>query len=823
MTIDKFYAKVLNSALLLFVGCLALVSAPQAMASPIGKADAVLPTDKTTTILTQRGVIRITPMTENIFRVTTQVKGDVTPYMKSQSAILEPNAKDVKVSASSKCVALTSPTTKVVVDKTTGLLSFYDNRGNLLLQEKEGVDNSSDMRRISFVNSGKEHFYGAGERGHSLELGGDTLVMYNRQNYGYTEGDPRISQMNITVPYFVSDKGYGVLFDDYNSAKLILGETIEYLSDTPAPLSYYFINGEGTIAGATEGYTLLTGRQELPPFWALGYITSKYGYHTQDEALGVVDTLKRRGYPVDGMVLDLYWYGKETDMGRLEWNKTQWPDHKKMLRELKENGVNMVIISQPYINKIGAIDNYNMLAKEGMLMKDADGNVHDVTTWVGDAGMFDVSNPKTRQWLWNRYKSLTEDGVEGWWGDLGEPEVHPLTMWHNNGQSASQYHNVYGNEWSRIIYEGFKKDFPDRRLMLLMRGGTAGLQRYNVFPWSTDVSRSWGGLQPQVKIMLNSSLSGLAYMSSDIGGFAVDPENPLDAELYVRWLQMGVFTPTFRTHAQLKPEPYHYPAQEKISKEFIKKRYEWLPYNYTLAYENATVGAPLARPFNFNGENLDEKYADIEDQYMWGDEMMIAPVMKKGARSRKVIFPEGKWINWNNPKQTYKGGSEVVVSAPLSKLPMFVREGAFIPQYLLPIENVTQYDPTFLTIKYFPAEEETSYTMFEDDRLSTHSLENGQYQLITFTGWKENNETHINIEATGGNGYESMPQSRMFTFQVEGVKKAPKSVEISNGMPMVKSASLKAIRQSGWCYDATRQTLYIVTPWDYTETNITIK
>ena len=357
MTIDKFYAKVLNSALLLFVGCLALVSAPQAMASPIGKADAVLPTDKTTTILTQRGVIRITPMTENIFRVTTQVKGDVTPYMKSQSAILEPNAKDVKVSASSKCVALTSPTTKVVVDKTTGLLSFYDNRGNLLLQEKEGVDNSSDMRRISFVNSGKEHFYGAGERGHSLELGGDTLVMYNRQNYGYTEGDPRISQMNITVPYFVSDKGYGVLFDDYNSAKLILGETIEYLSDTPAPLSYYFINGEGTIAGATEGYTLLTGRQELPPFWALGYITSKYGYHTQDEALGVVDTLKRRGYPVDGMVLALYWYGKETDMGRLEWNKTQCPDHKKMLREFKENGVNMVIISQPYINKIGAIDN----------------------------------------------------------------------------------------------------------------------------------------------------------------------------------------------------------------------------------------------------------------------------------------------------------------------------------------------------------------------------------------------------------------------------------------------------------------------------------
>ena len=209
----------------------------------------------------------------------------------------------------------------------------------------------------------------AGERGHSLNLNGDSLAMYNRQNYGYTAGDPRISQMGITMPYFVSDMGYGVLFDDYNEAGLALGDTIKYSSATPKPLSYYFINGEGTLAGVTEGYTLLTGRRDLPPFWGLGYITSKYGYHNQKEAIGAIDSLKTRGYPVDGMVLDLYWYGVETDMGRLEWDKKQWPDHKKMLSDLKERGVNMVLISQPYVNKNGAIDNYNYLSERGMLAK----------------------------------------------------------------------------------------------------------------------------------------------------------------------------------------------------------------------------------------------------------------------------------------------------------------------------------------------------------------------------------------------------------------------------------------------------------------------
>ena len=770
---------------------------------------------------TQKGTVSVLPITDDIFRVTVEPKGQKLPFAKSQSAILTPQPADIKTSEMDGAWFIASPTTIVRVDKSNGKVTFHSPNGDLLLSESEGVDNSGKVKTVTFEGDLEEHIYGAGERGHSLDLQGDTLVMYNRQNYGYTEGDPRISQMGITMPYFASDLGYGVLFDDYNEAELVLRDTVTYTSDTPLPLSYYFINGNGNLAGVTGNYTRLTGRQDLPPFWSLGYITSKYGYHNQKEALGAIDSLKTRGYPVDGMVLDLYWYGVETDMGRLEWDKKQWPDHKKMLDQLKEQGVNTVLITQPYINKKGAIDNYNFLASKGMLTRDSLGNPHDVTTWVGEAGMFDVSNPDTRAWLWNRLRPMTEEGVAGWWGDLGEPEVHPRSIMHANGQSAPQYHNAYGNEWSRIIYEGMRKDFPDQRPLLMMRGGTAGLQRYSVFPWTTDVSRSWGGFQPQVKLMLSSGLSGLGYMSSDLGGFAVDPEHPRDEELYVRWVQMGAFTPSMRTHAQQQPEPYHYPEQEEILKKFIRMRYEWLPYNYTLAYENSTKGWPLARPLNFGGKDTDKRYADVEDEYLWGNEVLIAPVMQQGATARDVLFPAGEWVNWNNPALRYKGGETATVNAPLDELPMFVRAGSFIPQYDRQIENVTQYDPSTLTVMYFPSKEKTEYTMFDDDRKSPTSLADGQYQLTTFTGENRHGVTEITMKTNGG-VYPGMPAQRLLTFEIVDVMR-PQSVELSGVGPLAESGSLKAIRQYGWTYDPTTHTLFVKTAWDYTPATLTIK
>ncbi len=772
---------------------------------------------------TPRGEIRILPADEGLIRVRQIPKGADVDFAPSQGDVTGKYNGDLNVWADASKVVVATPLTSVHVDRATGLVTFYDADGRLLLAEAGGIDNSRPGERsVSFTRT-PGRLYGGGERGHRPTVEGDTLTMYNRQNYGYTAGDPRISQMGISVPFITSAEGTGVFFDDYDNAVLVTGDsTITYTTPLKSGLGYYFVNGNGDLAGATENFTKLTGRQPLPPLWTLGYVTSKYGYHNEQEARGAVDSLISRGYPLDGMVLDLYWYGVETDMGRLEWDPKQWPDHAKMLGDLKEKGVNVVLISQPYINKKGAIDNYNLLSAEGMLVKDADGNTHDVTTWVGDAGMFDVSNPKTREWLWNRLKGLTADGVAGWWGDLGEPEVHPLTMVHDNGKSASEYHNVYGNEWSRLIYEGLRKDYPDMRPMLMMRGGTAGLQRYGVFPWTTDVSRSWGGFQPQVNLMLSSGISGLGYMGSDVGGFAVDPAKPYDPELYVRWIQMGTFSPMLRTHAQDRPEPYHYPAQEDIIKRFIKMRYEWLPYNYTLAYENATKGWPLARPLNFRGDNADSKYADVSDEYLWGDNVLVAPVMTAGATSRKVLFPAGEWIDWSNPSLHYKGGTTATVKAPLQSLPLFVRAGSFIPQYERPIQNVTQYNPQFLTVKYFPSAERTEYTLFDDNRLSPTSLIDDEYQLIHFEGQqKGSKEIEIRISDNGGR-YQGMPDFRMLDIVIPTVAKAPAEV-LMDGKPMERAVSVKAIRQYGWAYDAGTRTLTIRLAWDYTPTTLLIR
>ncbi|MDE6299696.1 MAG: DUF5110 domain-containing protein [Muribaculaceae bacterium] len=773
-------------------------------------------------VTTSKGIVNVKPFTSDIFRVTTRPAGEKAKCTHSQSAILAPQDVATTTVVKDNATFISSPTTTVRIDHATGKVTFLDPSGAVILSEVEGVDNSGNIKSVTLEGVAGEFIYGAGERGHSPVLNGDSLTMFNRQNYGYTAGDPRISQMGISAPYYVSDKGYGVLFDDYNEALLVLGDTVTYTSETPKPLSYYFINGHGNIADATEGYTLLTGRQDLPPLWSLGYITSKYGYHNEKEAVGAIDSLKNAGYPVDGIVLDLYWYGTETDMGRLEWNKDQWPDHKKMLADLKARGVNTVTISQPYMNKIGAIDNYNYLSERGMLAKDSTGNTHDVTTWVGEAGMIDVSNPETREWLWNRLKDLTADGIAGWWGDLGEPEVHPRTIVHANGETASQYHNVYGNEWSRLIYEGLRKDYPEMRPLLMMRGGTAGLQRYSVFPWTTDVSRSWGGYQPQVNLMLSSGLSGLGYMSSDLGGFAVDPKNPRDEELYLRWVAMGAFTPVMRTHATVQAEPYHYPESESILKKFINMRYEWLPYNYTLAYENSTKGYPLARPLNFDGANPGEKFARVSDEYMWGSEVLVAPVMEQGALSRKVLFPAGEWIDWYDASKRYAGGEEAEVSAPLDMLPLFVKSGSFIPQFEMPIENVTQYNPGVLTIRYYPAKkgEKSSYTLYDDNRISPTSLADGNYQLTHFTGENKGKEMVISLASEGK--YEGMPDVRMLTMQLMDVKN-PKKVTLSDGMKREEMMSVKMIRQYGWSYDDSTRTLYVRFPYANGKEEIKIK
>ncbi len=696
--------------------------------------------------------ISVTAVTPDILRVDVTPIGDKSqqlPSLLCQTALNAPAPQASVTRAGTDLQILTTTGgMRAVIDANMGTIAIGCN-GSLCITDMAERNGNS----LRLLHHGDESFYGAGERGLSLNLTGDTLVNYNAQNYGYQGGEKRTNQMGITMPMLISSRGYGIFFDDFCRSTLYVGhDGFEYRTTRPGPVSYYVINGHGKVADVVSNFTWLVGRQELPPLWTLGYITSKYGYRDRRESEGTIDTLKREGYPLDGIVFDLYWYGKEEDMGRLAWDNQQWPDHRKMLANFKKQGVNVVTISQPYVLTNGrAIDNFRTLDRDGLLCKtDGTDTTQNVVIWVGQGGMFDVSNPATRQWLSNRYKQLTDEGVTGWWGDLGEPEKHPLEIRHHNGLTAEQYHNLYGNDWSSIIYDMFKTEFPDRRLMTMMRAGTAGLQRYSVFPWSTDVSRSWGGLAPQVTIMLNAGLSGLGYMSHDVGGFAVDPENKRDGELYIRWLQLGLFSPVLRTHSTYQAEPYNYKEFGDLTLRIIQERYRWLPYNYSLAWENASSGLPLVRPLGlYEPQNGIKRYDSVTDQFLWGRDVMVAPVMTQGATERLIHFPAGEWIDYNHPSRRYQGHTSANYAAPIDVLPLFVRAGAFLPRATGHMENVGDYSPNSLDIIYYRGSESSSYTLFDDDLHSTGTLEQGKHRLIHFAATPAQNSLRIDISIEG--------------------------------------------------------------------------
>ncbi len=739
--------------------------------------------------------VSVEAVTPDIIRVTNTAPGEsVRPFLVPPSA-----DNNVSVSRSGDISTFTTSTGVTVrVDAATGGVDI--NAGaRRAVAGGGGRETEGGKRRMELSVMGGGSFYGAGERGYSFNLAGDTLVMYNKQNYGYMASEPRIKQMNISMPLFLSSDGYAVVFDDYAAAEMVMSDPIVYITESKAPVSYYFVNSAGSLASLTSTLTTLTGRQDLPPLWSLGYITSKYGYRTQAETAGVIDTLKRQGYPVDGVVLDLYWYGKEQDMGRLAWDPVQWPDHRKMLADLKKEGVNTVIISQPYVLRNGkALDNYNELTEKQLLLRDTLGGQQEVTIWVGEGGMFDVSNPDTRAWLRQRYRDLTLDGVGGWWGDLGEPEVHPESGLHANGQTTREYHNRYGNDWSKIIYDLYKEDFPDTRLMTMMRGGTTGLQQYSVFPWSTDVSRTWGGLKPQINIMLNSGLSGMGYMSHDVGGFAIT-DKPYDPELYVRWLQLGTFSPVLRTHSQQEAEPYKYPAQQDIILPLIRERYRWLPYNYTLAWENASKGMPLVRPLNFYTPGS-KKYDDIEDEYLWGRDVLVAPVLEQGAKERRVIFPEGLWADYRDPSKLYKGGDTITYAAPLDVLPLFVRAGSFIPMADYDMENTGDYRTDRYTINYYPYLGKSEYVMYEDNPLSGSSLDKGEYSLVSFNG--DARMHRIDIEVSVKGTYPGAKADKQLRFVVHLFDGKPDEVTVDGR------------KAKGWKYDEAKSILTLDTRWN---------
>ena len=636
-----------------------------------------------------------------------------------------------------------------------------------------------EKRVAVFSISPREHFYGTGERGDGLDRRGKKFDCWNTQVGGYVAPP---ATMNVGVPFIASSAGYGLLFDNTYRGTFDVGATrtaeLSY-SAAGGEMTYYVIAG-GSLRGTVGRYTWLTGSPVLPPRWAFGYIQSKNRYRNEAEARGIVDTMRARGFPCDAIVLDLRWF---RSMGDLSWDSTAWPDPGRMMADFRRVGIRTVLITEPYI--VEQSRNYAEALRLGYVGRDPAGRPYRLGGWWScggcDAALLDITNPAAASWWWSKYPLFMGSGVAGLWTDLGEPERHPDDMVHHLGP-AGRVHNIYDFLWAKTIFEGMEKFRPGDRVFNLTRSGWAGIQRYGAVTWSGDVSRTFEGLASQIPIVLNMGISGLVYQNSDIGGYARNPTTP---ELYTRWMEFGVFSPIARAHGAGEmtngqpTEPWRFgPEAEAVCRHMIRLRYRLLPYIYSMAHEACVSGLPLARPLVMMYPD-DARFADECTAYLWGDALLVAPVLGAGESSRQVAFPRGDWVDFRTDEIIH-GGSSRDVPAPLGTLPLFVKRGSIIPM-AQEMDYTDERPADTLTLHVYPSPEgPASLTLYEDDGKTTAYLA-GKSSLTRFSARVERSGSSGNMEITLGRAegfFPGMIARRTYILEIHTVAAPPSTVTV---------------------------------------------
>jgi len=681
---------------------------------------------------------------------------------------------------SKKYLELGTKSVKVHIEKSPFKISYTKNNQEIL-SEKNGYTKKDSSETLDFKITPDEALYGGGARVLGMNRRGNRLRLYNKAHYGY---ETHADLMNFCIPVVMSSKIYAVHFDNPAIGYLDLD------SKKNNTLTYETISGRKTyqvIVGDSwtdlvSNYTDLTGRQPLLPRWSFGNFASRFGYKSQDEVENTIKKYEQNNIPVDAIILDLYWFGKEIKgtMGNLDWDKDKFPNPDKMIADLNNKGVKTILITEPFI--LTSSSKWKEAADNNILVTDKTGKPATWDFYFGNTGVVDIFKPQGKDWFWNVYKRLINQGVGGLWGDLGEPEVFPSKVITAAGK-ADEVHNIYGHNWAKLIAEGYKIDFPTQRPFILMRAGYSGSQRYGMVPWSGDVSRSWGGLQSQTEIALQMSMQGMAFMHSDLGGFAGDY---FDNELYLRWLQYGVFQPIFRPHAQ--EEVASEVARKDIitmakAKKQVELRYQLLPYNYSLAFENNQNGTPLMRPLFFEEPN-NAKLQTLCESYLWGNDFLVTPITKPACTSTAVYFPKNNnWFDFYT-NEIQEGGMSSNVAVSEDHIPVYVRGGAFIPM-IKTIQNTTKYtlDSFDLHFYFDQSVQNSTKNIYNDDGQTPNAFEKGQYELIKCNSTNDGKSLVIQIKDNAGNNYT--PTDKNITVLIHNIK--PKRIFVNGKERMYKT------------------------------------
>ncbi len=547
-----------------------------------------------------------------------------------------------------------------------------------LLKARDYKAISSDLSRISlyFKAYEDEHFYGMGQyaNGH-FDLKGCVLELAQKNT-------------QISIPFLISNRNYGFIWNNpaIGRAELAKNHTMWYAEAT-RQIDYLILYGE-TPEQILKKYTNLTGKTPMLPEWAAGFWQCKLRYRTQEELLNVAREYKKRNLPLSVIVIDFFHWPMQ---GEWKFDPKYWPDPQTMVDELNEMEVKLMVSIWPTVGV--NCENYLEMSQRGLLVRTERG-VPIFQTFRGSTTYFDATNPEARKFVWEKVKeNYYKYGIKMFWLDEAEPEMRPydfdnVRYYLGNGLEVS---NIYPFMYAKAFYDGMKS-INENEIVNLARCAWLGSQRFGVVIWSGDIPSTFESLRNQVKAGLNISLCGIPWWTTDIGGFlGGNPNNPTFRELIIRWFQFGVFCPIFRLHGRRLPNTggYDFTGGPNEVWSFGEKAYEIIknllllrkrikPYILEQMEKAHNDGTPVMRPLFFDFPN-DEITYSIGDEYMFGPDILVAPVVYKGERARKVYLPEGaKWTDVNNDK-TYAGGQWVECKAPLNAIPVFLKDDTKIP------------------------------------------------------------------------------------------------------------------------------------------------
>lgn len=590
-----------------------------------------------------------------------------------------------------------------------GWISFYNQKGELLTEEywrnrnrinRYCVPLRVDARELKPLQGGTDFELTA-----RFEAFDDEMIFgmgqYQEKHMNKKGAVLELAHRNsqASVPFYVSSRGYGFFWNNPAIGTAAFGTNkTEWHAKSTKKLDYFITAGD-TPAEIEDQYSLATGRTPMMPEYGMGYWQCKLRYRTQEELLAVAREHKRRGLPMDAIVIDFFHW---TMQGDFKFEPLDWPDPEGMVKELKELGIETVVSVWPTIDERS--ENYGKMADMGYLVNADRGNQNHMT-WMGNTVFYDATHPGARRFVWERCReNYYKKGIRCFWLDEAEPEYGPYDFdnYRYYAGPALQCTNTYPVGYARGFYEGLRAE-GETEIMSLVRCAWAGSQKYGVLTWSGDIHSSFRSMREQLQAGLSMSMAGIPWWTSDIGGFlGGNIQDAAFRELLVRWFAWGAFCPVFRMHGERSP--WHEREQEfrngvrqltsgqdnevwsfgednyEILTKYLFIRERLRPYIRECMRAASESGAPVMRPLFYDFPE-DKACWSVEDSYMFGPDILVSPVMEAGAVERKIYLPGGTGWTDAYTKKVYEGGQTVTVPAPIDIIPVMIRAGRDYPIY----------------------------------------------------------------------------------------------------------------------------------------------